>query len=195
MRDEDLSWVTLVGYQHEVVHTRVLERLLTTGDGPHEPTRVTVARALAGDDVVGVDQVQFEHQLTQRRPRRVLDLVADLHLADDARVRLGVETKVDSLWSRPQLTESVVPPDRGCLLAVGMTGLAVTAEDLRSLVDSARWSLLDAARWTNVLDSVLDDHPGVVLSQYRDAVRKEAADIARARDAVARGADVTWGTA
>lgn len=131
-----MLWPDIVGYQHEKVHTGVLRTLLNYGNGPTDPVRVVVARGLTRDkSVVAVEWADQEQPLVWERPRRVLDLAGELRLSDGSAKPLAVETKVDSSWQAEWLQGSAPADAHGCLLAVGLTGLAASAESLAAVLD------------------------------------------------------------
>jgi hypothetical protein len=121
------DWVTAIGYQHEVLHSAVLDHLLADPD-----VAPLAARSLLADQTLRVEtvgHVACESRIGPGR-RRPIDLAADLALQDGRDLRLGVEVKVDSAWSREQLESTVASGDRGVLLAVGCTALAATEAEM-----------------------------------------------------------------
>ena len=122
-----VDWVYAVGYRHEVIHSGVLEVLLSDAEsGPR------VAQDLLGDGHLQVDVVCSPRREARIGParRRPIDLAADLKLSDGATVSLGVEVKVDSAWSPSQLESTVALHDQGVLLAVGCTALTATGPEM-----------------------------------------------------------------
>ena len=73
-----MDWVQAVGYQHEVIHTGVLEHLL------NGKSRGTVAQALLGDEapaILNVEGCTREKRMPGKR--RPIDLAATLQLPAD----------------------------------------------------------------------------------------------------------------
>src|SRR4051794_34380412 len=99
-RHEAPSWVDLVGYQHEVVHTGALRELL--GDNEHQ---LYVASALIGQPVADVDRLETEKPVPPARGK--VDLLGDANIAGRrARpCRVAVEMKVDSASTVEQLRD------------------------------------------------------------------------------------------
>jgi hypothetical protein len=96
----EVSWVELVGYQHEVVHTGVLNYLLDYGSDAADQTRTRVAAALLDEPVAGVSDARREGRAGGSGTP---DLVARIALGDGLEFDFAVETKVDSNWSLDQL--------------------------------------------------------------------------------------------
>lgn len=166
-----MDWVQAVGYQHEVIHTGVLEHLLN-GESP-----VTVAQALLGNEppaILNVEDCEREKQVRRRRP---IDLAATLRLPADRTVRLGVEVKVDSRWTYTQLTSTINDDDAGVLLAVGCTALAATQPEL-----PPNWRLVGPAEWATIVEA--HTHGDEALTAYVKHVRDEAESHERARHTV-----------
>jgi hypothetical protein len=162
---ESRTWVDVAGYQHETVHTGVLATLLEDPDlGP------ALAARLTDWPVAQVDAVHLEHGVARRKA----DLVAYLRLEDGSDRILAVETKVHSDGSREQLegTTEGLSNAAGLLLAVGMTGLKMSAWDADGVSSlGPPWRFIDAPAWHRLLEDVDAPH---WLSPYRDAVAKWA---------------------
>jgi hypothetical protein len=158
-----VDWVGAVGYQHEVVHSAVVDHLLSGADsGSH------VAQALLGDETLHVEAVcatDREARIGPRR-RRPIDFAATLKLRNGRELKLGVEVKVDSAWSPEQLKSTVAPGDRGVLLAVGCTALAATEAEMPS-----GWRFVGPAEWA----SIVAEHASgdQELEMYVGHVRRE----------------------
>ena len=172
-----VDWVQAVGYQHEVVHTGVLEHLL------NGESRVTVAQALLGDEAPAILSVEACEREKQMRRRRPIDLAAILRLPADRTFWLGVEVKVDSRWTYTQLTSTIDDGDAGVLLAVGCTALAATQSDL-----PPNWRLVGPAKWATIIEAHTNGDEA--LTAYARHVRDEAESHERARDAVNAGRPV-----
>ncbi len=175
---EELSWVDVVGYQHEVVHTGVLTRLL------EGPSGASLAGALVDRDVAQVSNVRAEH--VAEGGGGYADLVADLELADGSGRQLVVETKVHSNGTSWQLVNTARSPRSDCiLLAVGTTGMKMGQMDTDYATTESKvsWRFVDASSWARLLDDV-DGSPW--LDDYLKTVRREAQRLegerARARD-------------
>ena len=163
-----------VGYQHEVVHTGVLEYLLNS-ESPE-----TAAQALLGDRAPAILKVEDCEREKQVRRRRPIDLAAILGLPDDRTLRLGVEVKVDSRWTYTQLTSTINEDDAGVLLAVGCTALAATQPEM-----PPNWRLVGPAEWAMIVEAHTNGDEA--LTAYAKHVRDEAESHERARTAVNAG--------
>lgn len=173
------TWPQIVGYRHEVVHTGALGHLLRD-----ETAGVALLRALTGADIARVLRTRVEARIAGFRGRA--DLVADVELDGEGIASVGVETKVDSNATREQLTATAIPPAIGVLLAVGVTALNLTQEDLGP--DLEGWSVVGPGRWAAALKEVGADRD-LVLAPYVADVEREAAEHKRARALVNRTAD------
>lgn len=168
-----VDWVQAVGYQHEVVHTGVLEHLL------NGESRVMVAQALLGDEapaILNIEGCTREKRMPGRR--RPIDLAATLGLPAGRTRWLGVEVKVDSAWTPEQLTSTVNEDDKGVLLAVGCTALTATPPEM----PTENWVLVGPAEWATIVEA--HTHGDDLLAAYAKHVRNEAESHERARDAV-----------
>ena len=168
-----MDWVQAVGYQHEVIHTGVLEHLL------NGKSRGTVAQALLGDEapaILNVEGCTREKRMPGKR--RPIDLAATLQLPADRTRWLGVEVKVDSAWTPAQLTSTINDDDDGVLLAVGCTALAATPPEM----PTENWRLVGPAEWATIVEAHTDGDD--LLAAYAKHVRDEAESHERARDAV-----------
>jgi hypothetical protein len=157
-----VDWVDAVGYRHEVIHSGVLEVLLSDVEsGPR------VAQDLLGDglQVQAVCSPRREVRIGPAR-RRPIDLAADLKLSNGATVKLGVEVKVDSAWSPKQLESTVALPDQGVLLAVGCTALTATEPEM-----PRGWRLVGPKEWASIVaeraggDRALESYVGHVQQE------------------------------
>jgi hypothetical protein len=176
MSTGDITWPTLIGYRHEIMHTGVLRYLI--GHPEHGPE---VASALAGADVAAVLDVRTEAAIPAFKGRA--DLVADVRLLDGSLVGLAVETKVDSNASYEQITATAEPPQLGVLLALGVTALAIGD---RELADNAPgWRAFDPGRWAAILDRCGAEGDSL-LGPYATEVRREAREHAAARELARR---------
>ena len=183
--NSEFSWVDAVGFQHEVMHTGVLAELLREGG----ETACTVAGKCLGAPVARVhaDTVKLESRAGRRR---IADLVVDVELEDGERVRLAVETKVDSSWSVDQLqgTLDSRDGDRGCLLAVGLSGIAVSQKDLDGVDELEHgWRLIDARGWADLLRLPVERSDSPALAEYHQRVEREAKTHESAREAARAG--------
>jgi hypothetical protein len=168
-----MDWVQTVGYQHEVIHTGVLEHLLNGASG------VAVAQALLGNKappMLSVEGCTREKRMPGRR--RPIDLAATLRLPTDRTRWLGVEVKVDSAWTPQQLTSTVNEDDEGVLLTVGCTALTATPPEM----PTENWRLVGPAEWATIVEA--HTHGDDLLAAYAKHVRNEAESHERARDAV-----------
>ncbi len=174
-----MDWVQTVGYQHEVIHTGVLERLLNGESG------ATVAQALLRDEATTIVSVEGSTR-EKRMPgaRRPIDLAATLRLPADGSRWLGVEVKVDSAWAPTQLTAIINDDDDGVLLAVGCTALAVMPPEM----PRKNWQLVGPAEWATIVEA--QTHGDDLLAAYAKHVRDEAESHERARAAVRAGRPV-----
>jgi hypothetical protein len=172
-----VDWVQTIGYQHEVIHTGVLEHLLNSESG------VTVARTLLGDEAPTILKVAGCAREKRMRRRRPIDLAATLVLPADRTLELGVEVKVDSRWTYTQLTSTINDDDEGVLLAVGCTALAATQPEL-----PPNWRLVGPAEWAAIVEA--RTHGDETLTAYAKHVRDEAESHERARKALNAGRPV-----
>jgi hypothetical protein len=172
-----MDWVQAVGYQHEVIHTGVLEHLL------NGESRVAVARALLGTDAPAIVNVEDSVREKRMRGRRPIDLAATLLLPADHKRGLGVEVKVDSRWTPAQLTSTVDDEDDGVLLAVGCTALAATQPEL-----PCNWRLVCPVEWATIVQA--HAYGDEALVAYAKHVHDEAEAHEHARDAVNAGRPV-----
>lgn len=159
------SWVQVVGYQHEVLHTGVLAAMLNSDDGP------SIAAHLTQKDpssVVDVGNVETEAELPGARGKA--DLTARLQLAGGKTVNLAVETKVHSNGSCEQLERTTENTDNseGVFLALGLTSLKMSPHHV-ARVDSARWNWVGPTDWLKALKAV-PDQGRPWLSHYKSAL-------------------------
>jgi hypothetical protein len=169
------TWVGVVGYGHEVVHTGVLRALLKS------QAKAAVAAALTCRDphcVASVDEVVAEQRLPGARGKA--DLVARVGLTSGAHVAVAVETKVHSDGTSEQL-ERITEGSRdseGILLVLGLTSLKLLPAhtEQASAPDGPSWHWVGPEDWLRILQAVLDlDLPW--LPAYRSAVRSWANDL------------------
>jgi hypothetical protein len=166
------NWVSIVGYQYEVVHTGVLRYLL---DDP--AVGVPLARGLTGAEVVAVGGARQESKVSGFTG--TADLVADLELQDGETVALAVETKVDSDATRRQLRATAAPPHYGVLLGVGLTALKLGQPELGA--NLPQWRAVGPGEWLRLLDELDADtirRPELVA--YCAEVRRETHEHAAA---------------
>lgn len=169
---DDPSWVEVVGYRYEFLHTGVLEWLLN-----HPEHALPVARELTGrPDITWVGAVDPQAHAGGRRRTRP-DLVAWVTDAGEER-QVAVEMKVDSGATREQLEDMASPGSLKVLQAVGLASLR-----LRDFRGDADWNVVDLDEWGAMLDR-LGALPNAIR-EYREAVRREVAEHHEAR-AVAR---------
>lgn len=152
---EPKSWVQVVGYRHEVLHTGVLADLLDSRDGP------SVAEGLTHQEpgsVGTVNEVKLESKLLGARGKA--DLTARMELVRGDLMCLAVETKVHSDGSRDQLERTTEGPDdsEGVLLALGLTSLKLLTRDTAQVSDvaGAPWHRIGPSDWLQILDGVSD---------------------------------------
>jgi hypothetical protein len=177
-----VSWPEVVGYRHEVLHTGVLRHLL------HDPERgARVATALIDAEVVSVQDAAVERRVPGFKG--VADLVAELELPNDEVVFLAIETKVDSNATQKQLAATVRSPHRGVLLALGLTALHLTAEDLGPELDA--WSVVDPTRWASAIRSINADEDALLAPYFRE-IEREAREHGQARDLAQRQSMQGW---
>ena len=170
----DPNWVKLVGYQHEVVHTGVLRYLL--GD---EVYASSVLTDMLGTPTAIRGEPRTEHKLSDFP--RCPDLIAEL---EPGGTYLAVETKVDSTATPEQLKAEAGPPHHGVLLALGITGLAVTSPHPWNLKDS-NWTVILPRQWANILARLgVESDP--VLGPYLREVEREAEEHEHAREVARR---------
>ncbi len=159
------TWVDVVGFQIEKVHTGVLATLLE--DPRTAPPVLHSLLALGRFKASTVkDSVERESHASGGASRTRADLVAIAEFRNGSKREVAIETKVDSNCDYIQLTRTASPEVSCLLLAVGVTGLQWRGREL-----PGGWRLIDAGRWLATLDSVgrLPD----VLAVYRDAVAAE----------------------
>jgi hypothetical protein len=172
--------VDIVGYQHEVVHTGVLETLLS-----EEQMRASVAERLLGERVGRTLAPEREVRIGTTR-RRPIDLAVTLDSPGGRAAKLGIEVKVDSAWTGRQLEDTVAPPDRGVLLALGCTWLAATQPEMPS-----QWRLVGPREWAAIVVDHLNGMPE--LETYARHVAEEAKWHAEAIERVNEGRRVAHG--
>ena len=159
------TWVEIVGYQIEKVHTGSLATLLENPrTGPIVLHDLMALGRLKAEVVRG--SVQREAHAQGGAPRTRVDLIATAEFRDGHQQQLAVETKVDSNCEVSQLTKTAAPEVSCVLLAVGITGLQWKGRAL-----PGDWRLVDAQQWLRILDR-LGTLPEV-LSVYRDAIAWE----------------------
>ncbi len=173
MAIEPISWVDIVGYQHEVVHIGVLDRLLRSGVDGEDDVRRCVAECLVGEPVFRVRQPCRE---ARAGGRGRADLVVDLELAT-RKSRVAVECKVDSAWTKEQLGNTLGQGDRGVLFALGSTSLVASDADMPE-----GWRVLGLDTWEKTLRELgLGGCP--VIKDYCAQLNAELTDHRAARGA------------
>lgn len=184
-----MTWIDIVGYQHEVLHTGVLAALLSeTEVGPELASALIGYRGDSAAPVVEVGSPKREAKLPGAPG--TADLTAELRLLDDTSRALAVETKVHSSGTTDQLERlpgRAVAVD-GVLLAVGKTELRMSESHLPPALDARgpRWRFFDAASWQRML-SGLSSSPWY-LAEYLAALEAEAARNREAREHAWSGA-------
>lgn len=157
------SWIDVVGYQHEVLHTGVLKALLDDPDeGPKLATR------LLDRKVSGVQQTRREARLVHKGGKA--DLTAMLAVGD-ALEPLAVETKVHSDGSSYQLSHTTAGAgtSHGILLALGLSALKLSRRDTADASgQEATWEFVGPNEWLAALADVELELPW--LGAYRRAV-------------------------
>lgn len=176
------TWVDVVGYRHEVLHTGVLAELLESEEGP------AVAAELVGEDAgafVGVESVKREGRI--HRGAGTADLKATLVRRDGERVPLAVETKVDSNGSREQLERTASRGSaEGVLLALGLTALKMSSTDTAEVSgEERRWHFVGPRNWLAILEKFGRDRP--YMPEYAAAVANWTERLDEARQRAAAG--------
>jgi hypothetical protein len=192
-----VSWIEVVGYQHEVVHTGVLSVLLT--DASLRPGPAAIASELINADVVSIDSVKRESRAG--RGAGIADLTASVMLADGSSTWLAVETKVNSNGKREQLLRTLPGGGFGVLLALGLTSLKMSPNDTTAASRESSWTFVGPARWAALLGGVdpVPEYLGEYVAEvarradYLDEALRLAAAGAPARDGEGRAADhIAW---
>lgn len=162
------SWVSVVGYQHEVLHTGVLAALLQGTDGPTVAARLTQRDS---SEIADVHSVAREKRLPSGKGRA--DLTAELELVDGRHIPLAVETKIHSNGTCRQLERTTmgVQDAEGVLLALGLTSLKLTRRHIeRGLSRQARWHWVGVGELYNIVNGLsARDRPW--LPSYAEALR------------------------
>lgn len=171
MSEADPTWIDVVGYRYEFLHTGVLQWLL---ESPEHAA--PVARELTGrSGITFIGRVTPQGHAGGRRRTRP-DLVAEVIDGGEERL-LAIEMKVDSGATREQLENMAKPGDIVVLQAVGLASLR-----LRDFTDpgSTEWAVADLAHWADIL-ARLGDLPSAI-EDYRRAVLREADEHREARE-------------
>lgn len=164
------TWIDVVGYQHEVVHTGVLKALLEDEMGAE------LAAELTGRPLGAVERVDPHKVVAEQRLERgagKADLTAQLELADGTIRRVAVETKVHSNGTRDQLqrTTGDLPDAEGVLLALGLTSLKMSVADTDEVSQSgSTWHFVGPERWIRALEGQAEVK-GSWLPEYVAAVK------------------------
>jgi hypothetical protein len=175
-----MDWIDAIGYEQEVLHAGALFLLLD-----QEQRRRQFAEALVGEPIWRVGDPERQGRIGPNR-RRPTDVVVPVTLSGQNDVLLGIELKVDSAWDPQQLRDTVAPPNRGLLLALGCTAMAATSEELPN-----SWRLMLPREWAILLEA---NGRGIArLDDYRRHVEHEARCHAEALDRVRKGRAVEEG--
>lgn len=167
------DWVDAIGYQHEVIHTGLLEWLLKDSElGPALCRELGLPEKEPGE-------VRRESKIPNFRG--VADLVATFEEGSGPSRYLAVETKVNStrFAQRIQLENTLQSSDlpdgsRGVLLALGVTHLCVTQDDLGKRLVGEGWNAIGPADWAEMLERIGVVKKVPTLNGYVDCVRAEA---------------------
>lgn len=167
------DWVDAIGYQHEVVHTGLLAWLLKDPDlGPALCLELGLPEEKPWE-------VRPESKV--RGFEGIADLVATFQEGSGRSRYLAIETKVNSTRfdQRIQLENTLQSselPDgsRGVLLALGLTHLCLTQDDLGEQLVENGWRAIGPADWAGMLERIGVVKKAPILSSYVDRVRAEA---------------------
>lgn len=169
------TWISRLGWQHEVAHTAVLRALLD-----YPSTAARCAQGLLGGTVT-VDDVEHvcpEQQGFGGRPGSKADLTLIARIEGETK-HVAVETKVHSGATWEQLRDTTKGDAYGVLLAPGRVGLRIDRGFMDGIEteSGATWSHLDVQGWSQVFRQTTNDAslPGWIVDYAAELSAKAEA--------------------